>query len=285
VKQFVKRILAWILDRPYKPGTLIHNRYQVIKVLGMGSYGIAYLVNDNNQPGLQFVLKQVKPSKRNGEGTRFLQYETRIMKELNHPQIPKLQDQFVFHNHQFIVMDYVNGDNFEDLIFKNGNKFNEIESFSILRELLEIIRYIHSKKLIHRDIRIPNVMISGGKLFLIDFGLARYLNDTDLLEIESSKRSEMKRLRREISYQSDFYSLGHFMLFLLYSTYEPTQKQERSWEEELTLTFDARRIIRRLLQIDEPYEHVEDLIFEVDQYLNAYSRMENNGLSLTPVSS
>jgi serine/threonine-protein kinase len=272
VKQFVKRILAWILDRPYKPGTLIHNRYQVIKVLGMGSYGIAYLVDDNNHPGRQFVLKQVKPSKkRNGEGTQLIQYESRILKELNHPQIPKLQDQFVFHNHQFIVMDYVKGDNFEDLIFKHGNKYNEIESFSILRELLEIIRYIHSKKLIHRDIRIPNVMISGGKLFLIDFGLARYINDVDLTEIESNKKSEMKRLRREISYQSDFYSLGHFMLFLLYSTYEPTQKQERSWEEELTLTFEARRIIRRLLQIDQPYEHVEDLLTAVDQYLNAFS--------------
>ena len=60
---------------------------------------------------------------------------------------------------------------------------------------------------------------------------------------------------------------GHFLLFLLYSTYEPVSKKKRSWEEELLISSPAKKVIRKMLQIDEPYEEVQVLLDDVQNWL------------------
>jgi serine/threonine protein kinase, bacterial len=62
-----------------------------------------------------------------------------------------------------------------------------------------------------------------------------------------------------ISPISDFYALGHFLLFLLYSTYEFEGAKEKRWEEELGLSESARRIIRKLLAIDGLYQSCKEI--------------------------
>ena len=70
-------------------------------------------------------------------------------------------------------MEYINGKNFEQLIFQDGRKYTETDAFGIAAELLELIHYLHDHQLIHRDIRIPNVIASDSKIVLIDLGLTR----------------------------------------------------------------------------------------------------------------
>src|SRR4051812_32911523 len=71
-----------VIDRPYRPGRLIANRYRVEEVLGMGSYGISYLCADT-QTGQRCVLKQVRPSKRRGnKGAPIYEYETSLLAAL-----------------------------------------------------------------------------------------------------------------------------------------------------------------------------------------------------------
>jgi serine/threonine-protein kinase len=72
-----------------------------------------------------------------------------------------------------------------------------------------------------------------------------------------------KKLFREVAFKSDFYALGHFLLFLLYSSYVPVSKKKMSWEEELYITGTARRVLRKMLQIDDPYYDVEHLLKDV----------------------
>lgn len=72
-----------------------------------------------------------------------------------------------------------------------------------------------------------------------------------------------QRLRRSIHVKSDIYALGHFLLFLLYSAYEPKEGEEKSWEEELSLTKEARHVLRRMLQLDRPYASVKHLAMDV----------------------
>ena len=65
------------------------------------------------------------------------------------------------------------------------------------------------------------------------------------------------------------YALGHLLLFLLYTTYNDTEdKEEKSWEEELTLSNKGKGIIRRLLQLDHPYDDVEQARLAIEDYLN-----------------
>lgn len=65
---------------------------------------------------------------------------------------------------------------------------------------------------------------------------------------------------RAVSVKSDFYALGHFALFLLYSEFTPSGEEEKSWEEELCLSSGFTSVLRKMLQIDQPYERAEDII-------------------------
>jgi serine/threonine protein kinase, bacterial len=90
---------------------------------------------------------------------------------------------------------------------------------------------------------------------LIDFGLARMVGFSSG-QLPRRKYNKMK----ELSFQFDFYALDHFILFLLYSCYETEDHaKERSWEEELELPTFIRSVLRKLLQLDDPYEGWQDI--------------------------
>ena len=65
---------------------------------------------------------------------------------------------------------------------------------------------------------------------------------------------------RAVSVKSDFYALGHFALFLLYSGFTPSDEEEKCWEEELSISSGLKSVLRKMLQIDLPYERAEDII-------------------------
>ena len=250
-----------VIDRPYRVGKRIANRYLVEQVLGMGSYGISYLCRDE-QTGQACVLKQVRPSKRRGnKGAPIYEYETSLLAALDHPQIPKLLDRFRYRGHLFFAMEHMNGKNLEDTIFAEKATYTEREALQVIFELLDIVEYLHQKGIVHRDVRIPNVIIADGKLRLIDFGLARRLGDKPTQVAEDLHDYVIeKQIKREVAFKSDFYSMGHFLLFLLYSGYEEEEGQEeRSWEEELAVTPATRQLLRRMLQHDTPYETASEL--------------------------
>ncbi len=266
----IQNVKSIILDRPFKKGTVINDRYTIIDCLGMGSYGITYLTYDQKE-NVECVLKQMKPSRKKLDKVHLsFQYEKEILTYLNHPQIPTFGENFTFNGHQFFTMEYVNGKTFEDLIFKAGRVYKENDTFRILRDVLEIVSYIHGHNIIHRDLRIPNIMVKDGLIYVIDFGLARFSDDIRQNSVLTSMDNyDMeKKLKREIHYKSDFYALGHFVLFLLYSSFIPESKKVRSWEEELKISKQAHLFIRRLLQLDEPYHCVKEVINEVNHLIN-----------------
>ena len=210
----VQSLKSIVLDRPFKQGAFIADRYEIIRVLGMGSYGISYLAKDCRQ-NKECVVKQMKPSRRNLEKVhRSFEYEMKILSYLNHPQIPSFGDSFTYNGQQFFTMEYIAGRTFEDLIFNDGAVYDEICSFEILRNVLEIVAYFHGKKIIHRDLRIPNIMVKDEVIYIIDFGLARFIDIRNSDTSSEMARYEFeKKLMREIHYKSDFYALGHFVLF------------------------------------------------------------------------
>jgi serine/threonine-protein kinase len=266
---FQKLIELW-RDRPYQIGRVLNGRYRITRLLGRGSYGISYLCEDlqSDEP---VVVKQVLPSKRRGpKGKPVYDYETGLLATLDHPGIPKLLDKFSWRGQLFFAMEYMDGPNVEELIFEKGERFDEAAALRTVRELTELVAYVHEQGIVHRDLRIPNVILRRGRLCLIDFGLARRLGDRPTQAAENFNDYEMeKQLRREVAFTSDFYALGHFLLFLLYSTYDDESEVERSWEEELTLHPATRHLLRRMLQLEEPFADVRELQQALDAALAA----------------
>ncbi|MBA2877665.1 serine/threonine-protein kinase [Anoxybacillus kamchatkensis] len=244
------------VEKPYREGTVVNGRYTIQTQLGEGSYGVAYVARDEETKEL-VVLKQMKRTKKKKRRASF-EREALILKKLNHPQIPKLYDSFDVRGTLHLVMEYIEGDTMETLIFDKNKTYDEKEAFSLLADVLRVVQYIHAHGIVHRDLRIPNIVFRNGVVYVLDFGLARFLSEKNerLFTLE-------QRLRRTIDVKSDIYALGHFLLFLLYSSYEPTADKEKSWEDELSLSKEARHVLRRMLQLDRPYASVEQLMRDV----------------------
>ncbi len=256
--------LSGLFERTFSENDIIAGRYQILKHLGTGSYGHSYLVFDIESQNKK-VLKALRLHKRlTYAGRRGFEAEKECLHSIRHEGFPQYFEEGIDKTIPFYTMEYINGKNFEQMIFGEGKVFPEIETFKIGYQLLEQIDYLHSRWIIHRDIRIPNVILDGTMVRLIDLGLARPLNRED-----KGGKAQERNLRKQLNCQADFYGLGHFLLFLLYSnhTFEKNEK-ERSWEEELAISNKAKHILRRLLQIESAYENCTEIKADIQIILS-----------------
>lgn len=261
---------AWI-DDPLREGLVLRKRYRIERWLGSGSYGLTYLCTDLSD-GREVALKQARPSK-GALGRTLLERETEILGRLKHPRIPACLDRFQDRSSSFAAIEYIRGQTVEDLIFAQGRRFDEPEALRFIGELMVIIGWIHGRGVVHRDLRIPNVLVNESGLHVIDFGLACRIGEAP--EEKPAEEEEM-RLRRKADATSDLYAIGHFMLFLLYSGYPQGASAEAGsgstapapagWQEELALTEAARSMLRRLLQLDSPYEDARAFMRALRRY-------------------
>jgi serine/threonine-protein kinase len=256
---------AWV-DYPKRDGTVITNKYRIQRFLGIGSYGLTYICLDVDS-GQEVVLKQAKPSK-GTVGRDLLYREIDVLGRLRHPSIQRCLASFEYKNQLYMVTEHVKGQTVEDLIFVQGAVFSEKEALCFVRRLMEIISYVHEQGYVHLDIRIPNVILDGDQIYLIDFGLACLLGEPIRTKIGSEEKTTLSRTAEATS---DLYAVGHFILFMLYSGYDSCTIEVESnsgWEEELTVSPMTKHMLRKLLQIDPPYTDTQQFVQDLDYWLN-----------------
>lgn len=194
---------------------IVSGRYKIVATIGKGGMSNVYEARD-------FILKRnvaikfLKPEalKKVDNIIRF-QNEARFSSALNHPNIVKIYDYGEYDNTLFIVNEFVKGQTLRDsLDFKGAYTINE--ACSIMLQLCDSLIYIHSKKIIHRDIKSSNVYIlPDGSVKIGDFGISILLDSN--LNINENKKiaGTAQYLAPELvtgkaggSYQSDIYALG-----------------------------------------------------------------------------
>ncbi|WP_064091335.1 serine/threonine protein kinase [Rossellomorea aquimaris] len=246
VSTLLRRIVNGF-EKPWSKGTVIDD-YKIVDLVGKGSYGTTYSL-EHTITGQEAILKRIRPYKRIfSDPVQYVKNEFITLQILSHSQFPNVYCYGEYNKTPYFIMEKMKGRTFEDLIFREGKTYSERESLMLGLQLVNLLNSIHDKGYIHRDLRIPNILLDDSTLYVIDFGLSCEISSTN-----QPKLTQHKELMREKSVKSDFYALGHFLLFLLYSAYEPTTKKERSWEEELMLKEETRQFLRRLLQIDVPF--------------------------------
>lgn len=219
-----------------------HPEYSFLKILGVGSYGVTYLIQQV-QTKRKYVLKRLRIKHKNNDKTKQqFQQEIAFLKKEMDPHFPSVQKLGELKGLPYFIMDFMEGHTFEHLIFNMNRTFSLDESLKIVKQLLELVLILHHAGIIHRDLRIPNILQHDGELYIIDFGLACNMKeDLSLDKVKNPKKIE--------TYISDLYCIGHFLLYLLYSSYTPVKKKEKSWQEELQLPKNIQLYIERLLLI------------------------------------
>jgi len=177
--------------------TLKNGDYILGKKLGKGSFGQVY--ECKNMEGRIFAAK-LEPRKKNGKrrrGPSQLEYEFRVynllkVNSINPPGIPNVYDFFVEGDYNVLIMDML-GDSVQTVFHNQGRKIQFNRVMAIASRVLHQLEYIHSKGLIHRDLKPQNLMLSlyatKPEIYLIDFGLSkRFLHDGYHIEYRDNKK-------------------------------------------------------------------------------------------------
>ncbi|KAB8332756.1 serine/threonine protein kinase [Scytonema tolypothrichoides VB-61278] len=161
-------------------GQTICGRYRIIRQIGKGGFGVTFLAEDTQRPGNpQCVVKQLKPQSDDSYtlhyAKRFFDQEAEMLEILgNHDQIPRLLAHCEQNQEFYIVQEYIKGQDLNQEVFSK-RQLSEPEVIKLLRDILEVLTFVHQKRVIHRDLKPSNIMRreSDGKIILIDFGAVK----------------------------------------------------------------------------------------------------------------
>jgi serine/threonine protein kinase len=219
----------------YTPGQKIGG-YTVEKVSGEGRYGICYLVSDDRR---HYILKQLKKFMLKKSKAK-AGFEQEILSSLNHKNVPRFIGKVEYEGFCGYLLEYKEGETFEDLIYSKDRVFSKLEIHEVGAQLISILKYLHQSGIVHRDIRVPNTLYSDQKVYLVDFGLARWVDGVKYCP------------------DIDFAYLGDFLLHLYYTSYK-TKGKKKPWHEELNLRKEEMLFLKRLLGIEDKYRDINEV--------------------------
>lgn len=221
---------------------ILQERYRPIKIIGQGGFGKTFLAIDEGKPSRpNCVIKQFFPIAQGTDSvekaSKLFEQEAILLEDLgSHPQIPSLLAYFSHEQRQYLVQEYIPGDNLAQELAQQG-VFNQLEIRKLLLDILEVLQFAHSKQVIHRDVKPENIIrrSSDRRPVLVDFGAAKNANMASLnvtgTIIGSAEYISPEQARGKAEPCSDLYSLGVTCLYLLtnVSPFDLFNTSELTW--------------------------------------------------------
>jgi serine/threonine-protein kinase len=229
-----------------QPGDVLRERYEIVGLIGAGGMGAVYLANDNRLEGRQCALKETfplptqNPAMAQAARKQFFQ-EASTLARLDHPGLPKVSDFFSIEERDYLVMDYVPGQNLLETVneVKRDARFLDEETVrGWADQMCDALSYLHSRQppVLHRDIKPANIKLTPeGRLKLVDFGLVKPLDPNDpstLTGLQGAGSLPYAPLEQYVDHlghtdgRSDLYALGATLYHLLTGN-TPPSAQER----------------------------------------------------------
>lgn len=163
-------------------GAVLQSRYEIHKVLGVGGMGAVYLAQDLRFTGISrwCALKEMisttpDPHVRRLAVQSFMR-EANLLVQLRHPGIPQIYDFFSESVRSYLVMEYVEGSNLEEVLENTAGMLKEDTVLDWALQVCDVLIYLHNQNppIIFRDLKPSNIMLrSNDKIALIDFGIAK----------------------------------------------------------------------------------------------------------------
>jgi serine/threonine-protein kinase len=233
------------MPQSLKSGDLLRGRYKIKRIIGQGGMGSIYLADDTRLKGRLCALKEVihesslSKALHNQAQEQFLQ-EATILACLDHPNLPKVSDYFSIGERDYLIMDYIPGDDLRTLMLKakHQDKFlKEKEVRLWANQLADALIYLHTQAppILHRDIKPSNLkLMPSGLLKLVDFGLVKVMapGEMTITIIQGQGTALYTPLEQyggdsaHTDVRSDIYSFGATLYHLLTNT-PPSDARER----------------------------------------------------------
>ncbi|TDT72406.1 serine/threonine protein kinase [Hypnocyclicus thermotrophus] len=245
-------------------GSKLNNRYEIIKKISDGGTSIVFLVKDIHDDN-RYIAKILKEN----INIQLLENEIEKLLELKHENIVNLIDYKKEYGIEpaFIILEYIEGKSLEEIL-KENEDMKEKEIYHIFYQIAEGIKYLHSKNIIHKDLKPKNILINNkNKVKIIDFGIADYLKDNNIkagTKIYCSPEQEKGEI---LDKRTDIYSFG-IMFYEIIAKKLPLDIKNISNIDELepdNIFFYTWDIVKKCLenQKEKRFLNFNELIFEM----------------------
>src|SRR4028119_1967053 len=251
-------------------GQALGGRYQITSLLGQGGFGATFLAEDLHLPGNhRCVVKQLKPQATDPlslqTARRLFDTEAKVLHQLgSHDQIPRLFAYFEENKEFYLVQELIEGEDLSKELTP-GHQLSEEQVIGLLIDILEILEFVHQKKVIHRDINPRNIIRrkQDSKLILIDFGAVKQVSTQIIKGGQTSftiaigtpgyRPSEQANGNPRLS--SDIYSLGMVAIQAL-TGLTPNQlpidpdTDEISWQDKASVSPELAKVLDKMVRYD-----------------------------------
>lgn len=155
------------------PDTVLQGRYRIVRQLGQGGMGAVYEAIDQRLDTTVALKETLFADERL---RKQFEREARLLARLHHPALPRVSDHFSEDDGQFLVMQFIPGDDLSEMMNRKRGPFPVDQVLTWADQLLDALDYLHTQEpqIIHRDIKPQNLKLtSRGQIILLDFGLAK----------------------------------------------------------------------------------------------------------------
>ena len=281
-------------DNILPKGAILQNRYEIIKVLGVGGMGAVYLSQDLRFTGVKRLcaLKEMISTTPDPHVRRLavesFKREANLLVELRHPGIPQIYDFFTDSVRSYLAMEYVEGDNLEDVLDGTEGMLKEEVVLDWGIQVCDVLTYLHDQDppIIFRDIKPSNIMLRGqNKIALIDFGIAKAFEAGQKgTMIGTEGYSPPEQYKGQAEPRGDIYALGATLHHLL-TKRDPRLEPPFTFHEEPpkllnpSLSEQASAVIMKALEYEPDSRYPSAVAFK--EALAAALRKENSGTTGT----
>jgi serine/threonine protein kinase len=238
------------------PGKELDNgTYKVVRHLGSGGFGITYLAQNRlgrhvvikemylaghcvrNTDNYQITLQNITPDSYTRHKERFRNEGLALLK-FNHPNIVRVEELFEENGTLYLVMEYIDGRNLEEIREQQGYEFSEAETLKITRQIMDALQVVHDQQVYHRDVKPANVMVDqNGVAKLIDFGISKQVDEnitmTQTKAFSKYYAAPEQQAGAKPSALFDVYGLSATMYFMLTGK-RPMDVSERATDDFAT---------------------------------------------------
>ncbi|MGN0287731.1 MAG: serine/threonine-protein kinase [Atopobiaceae bacterium] len=258
-----------------RPGDILDGRYRLESLLGQGGMSRVWLARDLRLD-VVWAAKQVDVAD-DPDGTfrQALLGEARILRELEHPALPRVVDVLQDGSSVYLVMDLVRGTTLAALVRERGRPLDAPDACSIATQLCDVLGYLHERTppVVHRDVKPSNVVVQRtGRAKLIDFGIAlggtQAGSSTATLGTAGYAAPEQFRPGGICDARTDVYALGATLCFLLCGS-PPSRLEPQSYGRGLPgVSAQLSHVVRKATAA-EPRDRYQTCTQMKDELLRA----------------